>query len=146
MSAMGGRFDGLDIVDLYAGSGALGLECLSRGARHCTFVDAAGSSLRVLEANVRLLGATDEAQLVRADVERFLDRNPELFVDVAVADPPYDQGLAARLLNHFARHPFARQLWVEHAHSEAVPELPGLTSRRYGDTTLTTLTAAELSS
>jgi hypothetical protein len=57
--------------------------------------------------------------------------------DLALADPPYGQGLAARLLSRQAARPFARGLWVEHRTGESLPSLPGLRSRRYGDTTLT---------
>jgi len=57
--------------------------------------------------------------------------------DLAFADPPYGQGLAAALLERFARVPFAGLLCVEHGRADAVPELPGARTRRYGDTSLT---------
>jgi 16S rRNA (guanine966-N2)-methyltransferase len=146
MSAMGGRFDGLKVVDLFAGSGALGLECLSRGAAHCTFVESAPPSLRVLEANIALVDAAAQCRIVRSDVARYLDRPGGELFDLALADPPYGQGWAARLLERFTREPFASEFWVEHASNEDLPEVPGLRTRRYGDTSLSTLTAAESSS
>ena len=144
MSAMGGRFDGLEVIDLFAGSGALGLECLSRGARHCTFVEAATSSIRVIEANIRLLGAEDIVSVVRADALAWArGRKGQPRADVAVADPPYGKGFAAALISQFHADPFASELWVEHRFDETLPDLPGLRSRRYGDTALTSLFAPE---
>lgn len=140
MSAMGGTFPGLVVLDLYAGSGALGLECLSRGAAHCTFVDRAPSSLRVLESNVALLGAAERATVVCADALPWLDRSATTPWDLALADPPYGQGLAAALVERWLHAPFARELWVEHRSDEPLPASPELRQRRYGDTVLSTLT------
>jgi 16S rRNA (guanine966-N2)-methyltransferase len=141
MSAMGGRMDGLRILDLYAGSGALGLETLSRGADHVTFVEKARASLRVLEANVELLRAGDRIQVVEDDVFHFLRRAGGEDFDVALADPPYATGDATRLAELFLEHPFARELWVEHPWREALPVGPDDRTRRYGDTALTHLLA-----
>jgi 16S rRNA (guanine966-N2)-methyltransferase len=141
MSAMGGTFVGCRVVDLFAGSGALGLECLSRGADHCTFVEKAASSRRVLEANVALLGAGRRATVVQIDVLTWLDRRTGEPLDLALADPPYGEGWAEALVERFRRRPFARELWVEHRSDDPVPAAPGLEQRRYGDTMLSTLTA-----
>lgn len=142
MSAMGGRFDGLRLWDLCAGSGALGLECLSRGAESCIFVERAAPVVRVIEANVAALDAGRRARVVRSDVLRWLDAAPPSDTpDLVVADPPYASGLATVLLERFAAAPFARELWVEHRSADMVPDLPGLRQRRYGDTTLSTLDA-----
>jgi len=144
MSAMGGSFHGWTVLDLFAGSGALGLECLSRGAGHVTFVEKAGSSLAVLRKNIELVGAGDRATVVQADVFSWLDRLgalPEL-ADVALADPPYGTALAGRLAERFLQNPFAKALWVEHPTDEELPQAPGRWQRRYGDTTLTHLPTA----
>ena len=122
-----------------AGSGALGLECLSRGAGHVTFVERAAGSLAVLRKNVALLGAEDRSTIVRADVFDWLDREAPgggALPDVALADPPYSDEFAGRLVERFVRDPFAKGLWVEHPSAEAIPPAPGLRQRRYGDTTL----------
>ena len=142
MSALGGRFDGLTVVDLFAGSGALGLEALSRGAGHATFVEIARASLKSLEDNLRLLEAQDRATVVKGDALKYARRLEAGAFDVALADPPYREGLAAALLERFRDVPFARELWVEHRTGEPLPELPGLRHRRYGDTTLTSICAA----
>jgi 16S rRNA (guanine966-N2)-methyltransferase len=142
MSALGGSLEGLRVLDLFAGSGALGLEALSRGAREVVFVEKAPSSLRVLNDNVRLLGAEAACSVVRADALRYAERLEPLTFDVALADPPYGTGYAAALLTRFRSSAFARELWVEHRSDEEVPEYEGLRQRRYGDTILSTLTAA----
>ena len=139
MSAMGGRFDDFTVVDLFAGSGALGLETLSRGAASATFVEKADSSIRVIRSNVELVGAGERATVVHHDAMRYVAGLGVEAFDLALADPPYGQGYAAALLEHFARSPFALELWVEHRTDEPVPDLPGLRSRRYGDTTISIL-------
>ncbi|HSM05572.1 MAG TPA: 16S rRNA (guanine(966)-N(2))-methyltransferase RsmD [Longimicrobiales bacterium] len=142
MSALGGRFDGQRALDLFAGSGALGLELLSRGAAHVTFVERARGSLDVLRRNVALVGAGERATVVAADVFSWLDRRtsdaPGL-PHLALADPPYGTGLAERLVDRFRTEPFAECLWVEHATAEPLPDVEGLRQRRYGDTTLSSL-------
>jgi 16S rRNA (guanine966-N2)-methyltransferase len=143
MSALGGSLDDLRVVDLFAGSGALGLECLSRGATEAVFVENAPGSLRVLKANIDLLGAGEEARIVRSDALAYVRGLEPLAFDVALADPPYGKDLAAALVRLYEAVPFARELWVEHRSDEALPDFPGLRQRRYGDTTLSTVTAKE---
>lgn len=141
MSAMGGRMDGLRVVDLFAGSGALGLEALSRGAEHVVLVERARGSLRVLEANVALLGASDEVTMLAEDAFHFIRRTEPDTFDVALADPPYGTGDASRLVGAFRSKPFARELWVEHPWREPLPLGPDDRIRRYGDTALTHIVA-----
>ena len=141
MSALGGRLDGLTVLDLFAGSGALGLEALSRGAAHATFVEIARASLRSLEDNVQTLAAADRVTVVKGDALRYARQLGAAAFDLALADPPYDEGHAAALLARFREVAFARELWVEHRTGEPVPDLPGLRQRRYGDTTLSILAA-----
>jgi len=136
MSALGDRVVGANVLDLFAGSGALGLEALSRGARAVTFVERGRAALGALTENVERLGAGDRCRVVRGDAFRFLERPGGEVYDLAFADPPYDRGYAARLLTRMAKDPFARELWVEHRTKEDIPLLPGLLQRRYGDTTL----------
>src|SRR3712207_4689268 len=69
-SVLGTRVDGAHVLDLFAGSGALGIEALSRGAAAATFVDSAPAAIRALKANLDALGA--DAEVRRADVRRFL--------------------------------------------------------------------------
>lgn len=143
MSALGGRVVDARILDLFAGSGALGLEALSRGAREVTFVEKARGALRSLRKNVDRLGAGDEVRVVRDDALRFVEGLEEGAFDVAFADPPYGRGLAEALVEAFRRRPFARELWVEHRSGEPLPPVPGARTRRYGDTSLTTIPRTE---
>ncbi len=75
------------VADLYAGSGALGIEALSRGAAHCTFVERDRSAVRVLRGNLAALGLDERSRVVTADASRAV---VGLDVDVVLADPPYD--------------------------------------------------------
>lgn len=155
MAALGDRVVGAKVVDLFAGSGALGLEALSRGAAEAVFVERSRAAIRALKANVDTLGAGGRARVVQADAIRFLDRTGKEDdrgprdgaarppFDLALADPPYQRGYARELLSRMSARPFARELWVEHRSSEAIPPLPGLRQRRYGDTTISILEAPE---
>ena len=143
MSALGGALDDLSILDLFAGSGALGLEALSRGATEVVFVERSAQALTVLRHNVELLGAARQSRLVRGDAVGFARGLEPLGYDLALADPPYDQGYARILFALFRERPFARQLWVEHRTGEEIAACPTPHQRRYGDTTLSTLPAGE---
>lgn len=140
MSALGGRVEGARVLDLFAGSGALGLEALSRGAASVVFVERARGALGVLRANIDLLGAGSECTVLEGDVFRFLGQVSEPF-DVALADPPYAKGEAVRLVQAYRAQPFARELWLEHPWREDLPLPDEARTRRYGDTALTTLTS-----
>lgn len=86
LASLGGVVDA-EVVDLYAGSGSFGIECLSRGAARVTFVDRARAAGATIEANLVRLGFTDRAVVEVAPVERVLDRLPA--ADLAFCDPPY---------------------------------------------------------
>ncbi|WP_061965123.1 16S rRNA (guanine(966)-N(2))-methyltransferase RsmD [Demequina aurantiaca] len=82
---------GAHVLDLFAGSGGLGLEALSRGAAEATFVEANSSAARVLQSNIRELGVGTSATLVRERVQPYLQRGgPSTKADLVFADPPYD--------------------------------------------------------
>jgi 16S rRNA (guanine966-N2)-methyltransferase len=100
-----GAVEGADVLDLFAGSGAMGIEALSRGAASATFVDSDARALAAIRANVQAAGVAERATVVRADVGRHLAGRAELGehagrVGLAILDPPYalaDQGWAALL-------------------------------------------------
>ena len=94
-----GSFEGLAVADLFAGSGALGIEALSRGAGSCLFVEQDGAALDALRANLRALGATGE---VRAASVLALGPVPAP-LDIIVMDPPYATGAGAVALHRLAR-------------------------------------------
>jgi 16S rRNA (guanine966-N2)-methyltransferase len=143
MSVLQLELPGSRVLDLYAGSGALGLEALSRGAAHVTFVERSSGAIRALKENVEKLGAADEVEIVRGDALAYIIRLAPRSFDLALADPPYDTGAAAALAERFTRSPFAGWLWVEHRAKEAMPVFSGAEVRRYGDTVLTGLRAPE---
>jgi 16S rRNA (guanine966-N2)-methyltransferase len=134
MSILASELEGARVLDLFAGSGALGLEMLSRGAAHADFVELSPASLTALRQNIDALGAGAETTVHRGDAIRFAERVPAGAFDIAVADPPYSIDAAERLVALFRRHPFASILSVEHPADRA---LPGDDTRRYGDTALT---------
>jgi 16S rRNA (guanine966-N2)-methyltransferase len=90
--SMLGSLEGLDVLDLYAGSGALGIEALSRGAREATFVERDRAAVAAIEANVRATGFADRATIARDEALRFVmkDDNRAAGWDLVLADPPYE--------------------------------------------------------
>jgi 16S rRNA (guanine966-N2)-methyltransferase len=84
-----GLVAGADVLDLYAGTGALGIEALSRGAARATFVDADRRSAQVVRANLARLGAESRATVLISDAAAFVQRTTATF-DLALLDPPYD--------------------------------------------------------
>jgi 16S rRNA (guanine966-N2)-methyltransferase len=134
MSIVNPHLASAKVLDLFSGSGALGLESLSRGAREAHFVENAATSLQVLAANIATLGAGDRAILHRADALKFLDQLGDARFDVAFADPPYDKGLATAVAERWLAKPFSDVLGVEHRRDEELPGEPD--TRRYGGTSL----------
>ena len=123
------------VLDLYAGSGALGLEALSRGARSAEFVEKDPKSLRALEENVGALGAADLVTVHRKSALAFAEALGALDYDVAFADPPYAGGEAAKLAARWMSRPFSKVLSIEHSATSAMPE--GGVTRKYGSTAIT---------
>jgi 16S rRNA (guanine966-N2)-methyltransferase len=134
MSILGESLAGARVLDLFAGSGALGLEALSRGAGSATFVELNPPSLKALEHNISALGVDDVVTVHRGEAMRFAERLAMQAFDVVFADPPYTGDYAERLVGLFRRHPFGRILSVEHPSNL---ELSGDDTRRYGDTAIT---------
>jgi 16S rRNA (guanine966-N2)-methyltransferase len=137
-------FAGATVLDLYAGTGALAFEALSRGAAQATLVESARPALQAIEANARALGVAARVRIVPMTVERALAavRRSGAF-DLVFADPPYDlvktgeapRALAA-LLGADVLAANAR-LVLEHGKADGAPDIPGVQlreSRRYGDT------------
>ena len=146
-----GDLDGLRVADLYAGTGALGIEALSRGAIWVTFVESQRAALEALRLNLRSLGLVDASTVVALPVERAGDAlRAHAPYDLVLADPPWANmgpALAAvcRLLSSLELSPGARVV-VEHSSREALalpagfPLLP-LDERRWGDTAVSMFSA-----
>lgn len=101
-SILASRFElvGAEILDLFAGSGALGIEALSRGAAHATFVEQSAPALAVLRANLEASGFSPQAHVLRARVDRGLEQlaTTGKRFDGVLLDPPYGQGLVPETL------------------------------------------------
>jgi 16S rRNA (guanine966-N2)-methyltransferase len=142
---LGGRVDGATVLDLFAGSGALGFEALSRGARHVTFVEANQQLAMRLQSTADELGMRDRAQIIAARAERATGRLRETY-DLVFADPPYARGFPAPVLGALReRGLLATDAVVVFEHSShETPPTPGfITTReeRYGDVALSFLRA-----
>jgi len=122
------------VLDLFAGSGALGFEALSRGAVSVDFVDTHRASLTALKANTEALKVEDRVTIHRSDALRFAERLQPGAYDVAFADPPYAGDKAAELVELYRTNPFARRFSIEHSADLIVV---GGDTRRYGDTAVT---------
>lgn len=133
-----GDVSGARVLDLFAGSGALAIEALSRGASAATLVDTHPQTAR---RNVESVELGDRARVVRADAARFLRRAEEGVFDLVLCDPPYK--LADRLaadLDPLIRRVLAERgrVVVETSPDRPLPiDLPVLVERRYGDTLIT---------
>jgi 16S rRNA (guanine966-N2)-methyltransferase len=135
MSIVNPWIAGARVLDLFSGSGALGLEALSRGAEVVDFVEIAPKNLALIRSNAELLGAGAAAVIHRADAIRFIEELSPHSYDVAFADPPYDLGLGVQVAERWIDAPFADILGVEHRASEMLPG-PG-DRRKYGNTVIT---------
>jgi 16S rRNA (guanine966-N2)-methyltransferase len=163
LTELGDVLPGARVLDLYAGTGALGLEALSRGAVSADFVENGGAALHALKANLAALRVKGRTRLFKKDVFRFLegigsqggsDREPgnqasaakdavprtaahrEPPYDLALADPPYTSRAAHGLATLWLERPFSRILSVEHAFDT---KLPGRPKRKVlGDSCITT--------
>jgi 16S rRNA (guanine966-N2)-methyltransferase len=122
------------VLDLFAGSGGLGFEALSRGAASADFVELKRASLAALRANIKTLRVEARTAVHRADAVQFVERLQPGQYDVVFADPPYAGDAAARLVALFRLTPFARILSIEHPSKRPIP---GDDTRRYGDTAVT---------
>jgi 16S rRNA (guanine966-N2)-methyltransferase len=132
LHSLGGLVDAT-VLDLFAGSGALGIEALSRGAARATFVEQARPAADAIRANLAATGLADRAEVVVADVLAWA-RRAEPVVDVLLADPPYAFDAWADLLSHVT----ADVVVVESDRPiDLGPGFGGARSRRYGGTVVT---------
>ena len=135
MSIVQPEIVGAKVLDLYAGSGALGLEALSRGAASADFVDVADAAIKAIRENGATLGALDRMHIHRGESLRFAQKLSGGEFDIAFADPPYNLGMAPRLAAQWLRIPFATILGIEHDAHEKLAD--GGDTRVYGGTAVT---------
>ncbi len=147
MSIVRPEIDGARVLDLCAGTGALGLEALSRGAAHCDFVEQDAAVLKVLKENIAALGAEGRATIHKVEAMAFLEgagpftfHVPPSTFGLSFADPPYHEGLSEKLAARWLRAPFATIFGVEHEATTTLPragEGQQADRRAYGDTAIT---------
>ena len=141
---VGPEIDGANVLDLFAGSGALGIEALSRGAASVTFVDHQARGLAILRQNLDALGFKDRAHVIRGDVVHWLEASPDAVrsADFVFLDPPYDDVVLDRALRVLDREVANAAVLAEHSRRQSPPALTRLRvdrQRRYGDTMVTVL-------
>ncbi|HVE76513.1 MAG TPA: 16S rRNA (guanine(966)-N(2))-methyltransferase RsmD [Actinomycetota bacterium] len=91
--------EGIDVLDLYSGSGALGIEALSRGARSAVFIEKNPAAARIIEENLKTTGLLEKAEVVRTAVDQYLQGPaPEPPFGLVLMDPPYEEGLPLEAL------------------------------------------------
>ena len=89
--------EGANVLDLFAGSGQLGIEALSRGAKHCTFIDSANRSIEVVKQNLKSVGFEKRASVFCGDSKMYIGLSKDKF-DIAIIDPPYNKNIIEAVL------------------------------------------------
>jgi 16S rRNA (guanine966-N2)-methyltransferase len=131
--------EGMQVLDMFAGSGALGIEALSRGAAHATFIDHAKPALAAVRANLRELGLEARATVLAGDAVTLAARHkPDAPWQLVFVDPPYRSDLAVRAVQTLAHLAPGAVIVIEHDRRNAPPDALGsllrTDQRRYGDT------------
>lgn len=126
ISSLEGELKGARLLELFAGSGALGLEALSRGAASVDFVESGAQSLHALKANVAALRAHDLSRIFKKDAIPFLEglvqkRPGESLYEIVIADPPYHSRALDRVIHLWKESSFSKVLSVEHHAEHLLP-------------------------
>lgn len=137
----GDRVTEAEVLDLFAGTGALGLEALSRGAAHVTFVENGRVGLRLLDANIKKARVEGEVRVIRHDAARL--GSADRAATLVFLDPPYGRNLGIAALAVLRKNgwlaPGALVVWEEAAAQDAPEGFALLDHRRYGETHITIL-------
>lgn len=142
---LGHDWSGLRVLDLFAGSGALGLEALSRGADHATFIDRDPRAIESIRTNIAALGVDRRTIVIKRDADRALSSPPGGPFGLIFADPPYATVVTVTLLTSLAAESVSHVetlLVIEHATTsppEQATDWEIANTRSYGDTALTIL-------
>ncbi len=147
---LGEGVDGKAVLDLFAGTGSLGIEALSRGAKKTVFVERSREALRAIQKNLFQCGFSKQAEIIPKEVNRaigMLEARKESF-DVILMDPPYEKGWVLRTLVKLNRHNIYHEgslLVIEHSRRESLPDKTGrwimMKQRAMGDTIISILQA-----
>jgi 16S rRNA (guanine966-N2)-methyltransferase len=135
LDALGADVPNARVLDLFAGTGALGLEALSRGARSADFVEFRPASLHALRANVAALRVREKTRIFKRDAVQFAAGLDADVYDIAFVDPPYESRQLDLVLRRWQERRFARVLVAEHARSHQLP--PGAVRLTFDDTLIT---------
>jgi len=140
LSLLESELQGAVVLDLFAGTGALGLEAISRGASRADFVENGPASLHALKANVAALRLKGRTRIFKRDAIPFVESLESRVYDIALADPPYGSAKLDRVVERWLRVPFSRILAFEHDRAHRIDAR----GKRYdmpGDTRITILQA-----
>ena len=142
MGAHARNFDGIRVLDLFAGTGALGLESLSRGAARVCFVENGRAGFRLISKNVAKLRAAEDTTVLTHDATK-MPQNPYGPFDVIFMDPPYGKSMGEKALRSAYENGWiavdALVVWEENAPQDAPENITKLDVRKYGDTHVTFL-------
>ncbi len=134
-----GDISGLRVLDVFAGSGAIGLEALSRGAAQATMLEIDQAAARVIKSNINQLGLQNRAKVIRASAGGWSDNNPQAQYDVIICDPPYDQP-QEKLIVRMSKHlKISGVLVCSLPPQNQLNEVPGfihIVTKDYNDATL----------
>lgn len=135
-----------DVLDLFAGTGSLGIECLSRGANKCVFVDVNKTSIDIVKSNIKKARVEDNAEILNIDYKSAIERvkNKNYKFDIIFMDPPYYENMFIDSLKKIDESDILKDdgiIVVEHDTKQKFPESIGKLikdrSKKYGNTTLT---------
>lgn len=141
-SSLGERVMGVAFLDLYAGSGAIGIEALSRGASSAVFVEHDSSVAEVIWDNLRTTKVSERAEVIVDDVESFVARPPKQSFELVMVDPPFATGLPSTVLTHLRDNGFVgtQSLIIVRLRASETERPMGeweiARERRYGDSVL----------
>ena len=143
-SAIQFELEGRKVLDLFAGTGQLGIEALSRGAESAVFIDNSPEAFHVIEENLAHTGLADRAVVIRTDYKAYLKSAPKRRFNIIFLDPPYRQGYITRIISFIESFDILAENGIivcESALSDSVPDsgdyLEKFRSYRYGQTAVT---------
>ena len=139
-NSLGDEVKGAAVLDAFAGTGSVGLEAVSRGAKHATFVERDRIAQKVLAENINLLGAQDQTKLIKASVSAWINTYDGPLFDIIFADPPYHDVQFSTVLQLMGLLKPGALMVLSHPGRSECPTRPGVVvvdNRSYGDATLT---------
>lgn len=140
-NSLGDKIDGTIVLDAFAGSGSVGFEALSRGARHVTFLERDRIAGKVIDKNIETLGCGEDVRLIRASVAAWSENNTDMLFDVIFADPPYHDPQFSTVSRLFSHLKPGGLMILSHPGKGEVPHgtmgIVVVDNRRYGNANLT---------